>query len=69
MRTTVTLEPDTAALVEAAMRERSQPFKQVVNEAIRQALSTSPKRKPFVQRTFSMGIPLRALTKAHHIAA
>jgi hypothetical protein len=35
MRTTLTLDPDTRALVEQAMRDRGLSFKEAVNEAIR----------------------------------
>lgn len=38
MRTTVTLEPDVARLIEEAMRRRRQSFKQVINDAIRRGL-------------------------------
>ena len=34
VRTTITLDPETAALVEKAMKQRGLSFKQVVNEAI-----------------------------------
>jgi hypothetical protein len=39
MRTTVTLDPDTRALIERAMRERGLTFKQAVNQAIRDGLA------------------------------
>jgi hypothetical protein len=35
MRTTVTLDPDVESLLRKAMRERGEPFKQVLNTAIR----------------------------------
>lgn len=35
MRTTVTLDPDTELLVRTRMRERSQSFKEALNDAIR----------------------------------
>jgi hypothetical protein len=38
MRTTVTLDPDTRALVERAMRERGLTFKEAVNAGIRAGL-------------------------------
>ena len=43
MRTTVTLDPDTDALVRRLMRERSISFKEAVNAAIR-AGATQPAR-------------------------
>lgn len=70
MRTTVTIDPDVEALVRKAMRDRGEPFKQVLNAAIRDGL-TSRKRagKPFKQPTFDMGKPLVDLTKALSLAA
>lgn len=38
MRTTVTLDPDTEALVRRRMTERGATFKQAVNDAIRGAV-------------------------------
>ncbi|MHB1615249.1 MAG: hypothetical protein ACYCYA_13195 [Actinomycetes bacterium] len=38
MRTTVTLEPDIAAKLRAVARERGQPFKVALNEALRAGL-------------------------------
>ena len=59
MRTTVTLDADTESLLRDAMRQRGQTFKQALNDAVRQGLAGvtgDPKRPPFVQRTFSMGL-------------
>lgn len=39
MRTTVTLDPDTDALVKRLMRERGISFKQALNDAIRAGLA------------------------------
>ncbi len=38
MRTTLTLDPDVAMLLEKEMHRQRKPFKQVVNEALRRAL-------------------------------
>ncbi|MEX2625719.1 MAG: hypothetical protein WD225_02485 [Ilumatobacteraceae bacterium] len=61
MRTTVTLDPDTAALVERVMAERGWTFKQAVNTAIRRGLTTSDDSDTEQERvrtpTFSMGVP------------
>jgi hypothetical protein len=47
MRTTVTLEPDVARLIEEAMRRRRQSFKQVINDAVRRGLlPTRAREKP-----------------------
>ena len=72
MRTTVTLDPDVQALLRKGMRERGEPFKQVLNNAIREALRGYAARKavtPFRHRTFDMGKPLVDLTKALSLAA
>ncbi len=71
MRTTVTLDPDVEALLRKAMRERGEPFKQVLNNAVRAGLRSAPlkRRKPFKQPTVHMGKPLVDLTKALALAA
>jgi hypothetical protein len=71
MRTTVTIDPDVEALLKKAMRERGEPFKQVLNNAVRDGLrvARANTEKPFRQRTFDMGLPLVDLTKANMLAA
>jgi hypothetical protein len=56
VRTTVTLDPDVEALVRRLMRERGLTFKQAVNLAIREGLSTGSGR-PVRTPTFRMGNP------------
>lgn len=59
MRTTLTLDDDVAALLNREMRKSGEPFKQVVNRAIRLGL-TGPKqhvRKPFKVKPFNLGLP------------
>ncbi len=52
----MTLEPEVEALVRGAMRERGLSFKDAVNSAIRAGLTvTKPRRRRFVQTTFSLG--------------
>ena len=71
MRTTVTIDADVALMLKQAMRERDKPFKQVLNDAVRQGLreaGTKP-AAPFRQLTFSMGKPLVDLTNATALAA
>ena len=64
-RTTVTLEPDTDALLKKLMRERDMSFKEAVNHAIRTGLTDpDPNRKPFRTKTYSMGAPKVNLDKA-----
>lgn len=70
MRTTVTLEADTEALLKRLMRERDLSFKQAINEAVRRGL-TSPQgeREPFRARTYDMGVkPGVNLDKALRLA-
>ncbi len=75
MRTTVTLDPDVEKLLRRAMRDRGKPFKQVLNNAVRDGLRPETGRKPakaakpFRQPTFNMGEPLVDLTKALSLAA
>jgi hypothetical protein len=72
MRTTVTLDADVEKLLRRVMRERGEPFKQVLNNAVRAGLRVDVRQqaaeKPFRQRTFSMGKPLVDLTKALALA-
>lgn len=41
MRTTLTLDPDVARLVKDAVHRQRRPTKQVINDALRQALRTT----------------------------
>lgn len=50
MRTTLTLDPDVARLIEEEVHRRRKPFKQVVNEALRRGLAPraeGPARRRF----------------------
>ena len=44
MRTTITLEPDVAALVEAERARTGESFKEVVNRLLRRGVSGEPRR-------------------------
>jgi hypothetical protein len=46
MRTTLTLDPDVARLLEEEAHRQRKPFKQVVNEAIRRGLAPAPGKRP-----------------------
>ncbi|MGH3666284.1 MAG: CopG family transcriptional regulator [Egibacteraceae bacterium] len=68
MRTTVTLDPDVAALVRQAMGQRGSSFKAVINQALRETLA--PDRTPFETPTYAMGHePGVPLDKALRLAA
>jgi hypothetical protein len=72
MRTTVTIDPDVEVLLRKAMRQRGEPFKQVLNAAIRNGLRGGlkpPAVAAFSQRTFNMGKPLVDLTNALVLAS
>lgn len=56
MRTTVTLDDDVAAAVERLRRERHLGLSKALNELVRAGLVAPEPRKPFVQRSFDMGV-------------
>ena len=68
MRTTITLDPDVAALVQKLMSERNLTFKEAVNSAIRAGLATKRTRTPFRTPTFEMGPPAVPLEHALRLA-
>lgn len=70
MRTTITLDPDVAALVQRAMAERGLGFKEAVNEALRAGLGQRPAPRRAHTPTFGMGRnPGIPLDKALQLAA
>ena len=70
MRTTVTLDPDVESMLRKEVRRRGEPFKQVLNNAIRAGLRNVKQRdKAFEPLTFDMGRPRVDLTKAASLAA
>jgi hypothetical protein len=69
MRTTVTLDPDVARLLEEAQQRSKRPFKQVLNDAVRAGLGRRPaKLPPFKQFAEPLGRPMVDLTKANVLA-
>jgi hypothetical protein len=69
MRTTVTLDEDVAEALRDLAHERRQPFKRVLNDAIRDGLLLElPEPKPFKTKVTDMGQPHIDLTKATSIA-
>jgi hypothetical protein len=70
MRTTVTLDPDVESMLRKEMRRRGEPFKQVLNNAIRAGLRNMKQHgEAFEPLTFEMGKPRVDLTKAASLAA
>jgi hypothetical protein len=69
MRTTVTLDDDTVAVVRRRMRERGVSFKQALNDAIRDGAHGRPTRTEFVTRTADLGVPSVNLDRALQLAA
>jgi hypothetical protein len=50
------LDPDVQALIRTAMKERGISFKEALNSAVRSGLTQArPKRRSFVQKTYSLG--------------
>ncbi len=66
MRTTVTLDPDTAALVQRRMREHGVSFKQALNDAIRAGARGG--EALFRTETASLGVPAVNLDRALQLA-
>ncbi len=59
MRTTLTLDEDVAAKLKSESRRTGKPFKQVVNEAIREGFAARPAKKklpPFRVKARPMGL-------------
>ncbi len=71
MRTTVTLDPDTEALVRRRMAERNVSFKQALNDAIREGARAPARarRDRASTRVVAMGRPRINLDRALQIAA
>jgi hypothetical protein len=69
MRTTVTLDDDTLALVQRLMKERGVSFKQALNDAIREGAQHRPAPPSFETRTADLGVPTVNLDRALQVAA
>lgn len=69
MRTTVTLDPDTAELVRREMRERSISFKQAINDVIRRGATARRATEQFRTTTASLGTSTVNLDRALSIVA
>jgi hypothetical protein len=60
MRTTLTLDPDVVQLLDEEVHRRRQPFKQVVNDALRRGLSGKAGRPTKAYRVRPHKTELRA---------
>jgi hypothetical protein len=70
VRTTVTLDADTEALVRRLMAERGVSFKRALNDAIRAGAPTRPvPQRGGITRVRSMGTPATDLAHALTLAA
>lgn len=58
MRTTIKLDDDVLAAVTEIRKKTELGISEVVNQLIRQGLSTKGKQPPFVQRTHPLGLRL-----------
>jgi len=67
MRTTVTLDADTVALVQRRMREHGITFKQALNDAVRAGAGAA--RVPFQTATADLGPAAVTLDRALQLAA
>lgn len=68
MRTTVTLDPDTEAIIRRLMREKGVQFKTALNDAIRAGVKPARRRPTRRTRTFAMGEPTVPLDRALRLA-
>ena len=69
VRTTVTLDDDTLALVQRLMRERGVSFKKALNDAIREGAQQRPAPSRFETKTADLGVPTVNLDRALQVAA
>jgi hypothetical protein len=67
MRTTITLTPETEALIKKAMAERKLSFKEIVNDAIQRGLRPEARSRVSLP-SFNMGPPLVNLDNATQLA-
>jgi hypothetical protein len=68
VRTTVTLDPDVAALVNRAMKERGLTFKEALNDAVRAGLGGSAQERRSWTTPSDMGRPAVNLDRALQLA-
>ena len=69
MRTTITLDDDTAALVHEHVRQRGRSLEDVVDDALKDALGGGSSGPSFTTPVVDMGEPLVPLDRALSLAA
>nr|ABP43413.1 CopG domain protein DNA-binding domain protein [Mycolicibacterium gilvum PYR-GCK] len=69
MRTTVTLDDDTVALIRRRMAEQGISFKEALNNAIRDGAAQRPAPAAFSTRVADLGVPSVSLDRALQLAA
>lgn len=68
MRTTVTLDDDTLAVIKRRMAEQGTSFKEALNDAIRDGAAQRPAPRAFTTRTADLGVPTVSLDRALQLA-
>lgn len=68
MRTTVTLDDDTVALIRRRMAEQGISFKEALNNAIRDGATHRPAPAAFSTRVADLGVPSVSLDRALQLA-
>ncbi len=65
----MTLDSDTEALLRKRMRERGVSFKEALNDAIREGLTSTPANRAFRTTTADLGLPSVNLDRALQLAS
>ncbi|MCK0177503.1 MULTISPECIES: antitoxin [Mycobacteriaceae] len=68
MRTTVTLDDDTLALIRRRMAEQGISFKEALNNAVRDGAANRPAPAAFSTRVADLGVPSISLDRALQLA-
>lgn len=73
MRTTLTLDPDVAAMLKKEMRQQKATLKETINRALRVGLQAAPNAatppKPYRMGTLNLGKPLMNLDSTSEVLA
>jgi hypothetical protein len=73
MRTTLTLDPDVAAMLKKEMRQQKATLKETINKALRAGLQAAPDpaptSQPYRMGTLNLGRPLINLDRTSEVLA